>query len=506
MSTTLSSSQVTSDFGAFSNGSWIYLGGGFDANYVATNRLFRIDATVLNTLRIQEVSTMLSTRAAFKAVNDGAGNVCVAGGYTDENGYCPGLTTVECYSLANDLWSTRAPLTTPRAYVGLGAINGQLIVVGGEESKASDCGIFFPDPSVPLATVVDTVQVLDGNSWVPAPAPLAARSRFGDSVTVDADTEKKAYFFGGQGTYDAGCQCYKTTDNVMVVTLGATVLPTPPPTPRPVTAKPTAPPTSPPVGKTTGPAIGFGCFSGEAMVTVKEEGPLPMKDLRIGHSIMVADNTFSEVYSFGHYDQAASTVYLSIDAGLEKPLVITADHMVFVEANKPVPASMIRVGDNLMLVDGFAVVKSIRQVVRTGAFAPFTKDGTIVVDSIVASSYVSLQPNSASLVIGGVDTFGMHSVAHLFQAPHRLVCKLNAAACASETYNNGLSVWIEAPLRLFQWLFQQHPALVVMMLLPMVAIVLVAAAVEGIVSSPILLLVALTVGGLWCSRSRKRVR
>jgi hypothetical protein len=64
--------------------------------------------------------------------------------------------------------------------------------------------------------------------------------------------------------------------------------------------------------------------------------------------------------------------------------------MVFVQEgsfSKRVPASAVNVGDKLIVANGDDVteVRKIERIARRGAFAPFTKAGTIV-----ASYYISL--------------------------------------------------------------------------------------------------------------------
>ncbi|KAI2494768.1 TIGRFAM phosphate binding protein [Fragilaria crotonensis] len=248
------------------------------------------------------------------------------------------------------------------------------------------------------------------------------------------------------------------------------------------------------------PKPGGFCFSGDSSVEVLNRGYVAMKDLSIGDKVKVAGGKFSEVYSFGHYEPDAEAPFLSIDAGLEKPLLISSKHMVFVN-DKAVAASAVSVGDKLSLVSGFATVKKITEVTAAGVFAPFTKDGTIVVNSIVASSYVDLKENP--FVIGGVITLDMHSIAHMAQAPHRVVCAVAPAFCASETYNNGVSVWVDAPLVASVWLFKQHPAVLTAAFLPVLSFILLAASAEALFTNPILLVIAV-VATLLTTRKHKK--
>ena len=209
-------------------------------------------------------------------------------------------------------------------------------------------------------------------------------------------------------------------------------------------------------------------------VEVYGKGLTLMRDLKLGDKVKVASGRFSQVYSFGHYDQNAKAHFLSISAiGLRQPLELSPNHMVLVQHRGVIPSQMVSVGDELALVDGDAVVTSIKTVQRSGAFAPFTREGTVVVNDVIASSYVSLQPRSAFLVIGGVDTVSMHSVAHLFQAPHRLACDL-IKSCETETYDNGLSAWTKTPLYMSQWLLKQNSMVVIGALFPLLVLALVA--------------------------------
>ena len=248
------------------------------------------------------------------------------------------------------------------------------------------------------------------------------------------------------------------------------------------------------------------CFSGDSTVEVLNIGTVAMKDLSIGDAVKVNGGEFSEVYSFGHSDKDVTTSFLSIDAGFENPLTITHDHMVFVD-NKAMPASSVAVGDRLSVDGGVATVLRIKNITATGVFAPITKDGTIVVDSVVASCYVSLQGGS-HLVIAGVNTINMHSLAHILKASHRLSCEINAGFCASETYIDGISIWIEKPFTTAKWLADQNTLVMVAAFVPTLAFVVVTAAVESMIgrSPPVLLLIAAFITSTWFMARNKRVK
>ena len=208
-----------------------------------------------------------------------------------------------------------------------------------------------------------------------------------------------------------------------------------PVTAAPVTASPVAPSPSP-------PSAGGVCFSGETTVEVQGQSlPVPMKDLKIGDSVLTQSKTYQPVYAFAHKDITKTIEYLQIHTpGTAKaaPLEMTAEHMLYVNGKKaPVRADALKVGDTLASAtskdDQHHVVKKITKVTRQGLYAPLTPDGTIVVaNGIVASNYISMQEKSSSYVDNGeqyvVLSNGMNSgigqadVAHIFLTPMRLWC------------------------------------------------------------------------------------
>ena len=168
-------------------------------------------------------------------------------------------------------------------------------------------------------------------------------------------------------------------------------------------------------------------------------------------------NDFSQVYSLGHYDKHIPTESVQIHGeGSKFPLELSKDHMLFVQEgsiSKSVPTSAIKVGDKLIVVangGGVTEVDKIGSVTCCGSFAPFTKTGTIVVSDVLASNYVSLMDKSP---------VSMQWMAHAFNAPHRIVCALSFEICENETYTNGISNWVYAPLRIVQWVAQQNTAI-----------------------------------------------
>lgn len=227
----------------------------------------------------------------------------------------------------------------------------------------------------------------------------------------------------------------------------------PPITAPPVPALPVPAPTPPP------------CFSAEATVQVYNKAePVPMKHVKVGDRIVTrGDQTnkdiYQPVYAFGHMDKITPTLFLQIyTKGKSKaPLEITGAHLVFVESKRnPVRADSIQV-DDVLQGDGSdegggLEVQAISFVKRNGAYAPLTTGGTLMVDGIRASSYISLQDQAVEYVEmqHGVTVMSQHDFIHMVLSPFRMLVMLTGT-CRSIN-DDGMPYYIGRGIRLLKWL------------------------------------------------------
>ena len=173
----------------------------------------------------------------------------------------------------------------------------------------------------------------------------------------------------------------------------------------------------------------LGCFSLKSTVFVKDKGAISIKDLRIGDMVLSDDHgSYTKYYSRGHYLEKAQAEFLRIYTETQvKPLELSADHMVFREADAlPVPAHSIKVGDVVKTIDGPSKVIDVRKISHKGFFSPFTLSGTIVVDGIVSSTYTTM-PGWVGMdagwgYIAGYKIVHHHILSHIVFAPHRVIC------------------------------------------------------------------------------------
>jgi len=228
------------------------------------------------------------------------------------------------------------------------------------------------------------------------------------------------------------------------------------------------------------------CFSGRMMVQTPN-GLLEMESLRVKDQVLVdTEGTYESVYGFGHYSPDQIGTYLQIETTQDKKelLEISSAHLVFakrqgVSVASAIPASLLKVGDALVMVakndkeqgEEMAIVQKIRAVQRKGLYAPFTPSGTIVVNGIVTSSYVTLQDDSNVLVLSSQEDeiktpFTHHWLAHISQGPHRFWCTYVAHTACENYTDDGISIWVNGPLRFSEFLLKQHWLVMVVLGLP----------------------------------------
>lgn len=203
------------------------------------------------------------------------------------------------------------------------------------------------------------------------------------------------------------------------------------------------------------------CFPGDSEVTVQDRrGPIKMKDLQLGDMVQVVGGNYEPIYSFGHKHSDTYSEFLAISTTDNKVLEISKNHMVGRPNGGFVPAGILQVGDSLISSNGVTTsVRSIRSVQRKGVYAPFTDSGTIIVNGILASTYIAYEDSQYLRIASMKTPFTYQWLAQTFQCLHRLATKLNLFG--EETYSeSGVSGWVQGPHEIFMWLLDQHVVVV----------------------------------------------
>uniref|UniRef100_A0A4W3I343 Hedgehog protein n=1 Tax=Callorhinchus milii TaxID=7868 RepID=A0A4W3I343_CALMI len=213
-----------------------------------------------------------------------------------------------------------------------------------------------------------------------------------------------------------------------------------------------------------------GCFPGSARVSVESGGTKLVKDLIAGDRILAANDQGDLVYSdfilFLDRAQEAKKVFYVVETqDPPRRLTLTAAHLVFVlqessqgpNGFKPTFASNVTPGQVVYVVGDSqqlqtAVVERVYLEEMSGAYAPLTAQGNLVVDQVLASCYAVIE---------------QHKLAHWAFTPVRLSHAISSlllstgqAAANSTDQEDGLHWYSRALYQLGGWVLDTdsvHP-------------------------------------------------
>ncbi|NXL92939.1 SHH protein, partial [Alectura lathami] len=158
-----------------------------------------------------------------------------------------------------------------------------------------------------------------------------------------------------------------------------------------------------------------GCFPGSATVHLEHGGTKLVKDLSPGDRVLAADAEgrllYSDFLTFLDREDGSRKLFYVIETRQPRArLLLTAAHLLFVA---PQHNQSQAAGPALLPAAVHSV--SLREE-PSGAYAPLTAQGTILIDRVLASCYAVIEE---------------HSWAHWAFAPFRLAQGLLAAVCPS---------------------------------------------------------------------------
>lgn len=199
------------------------------------------------------------------------------------------------------------------------------------------------------------------------------------------------------------------------------------------------------------------CFSSVATVQVQGKGATSMKDLNVGDKILTGNQVYQTVYAFAHREHTKTIDFIQLHSKEHgMPLEISREHLVFLAGKtNPVRADWVEVGDILQSGDHRGVeVSKITSIARQGLYAPLTLDGTLVVNGIKASSYISLQKNAPEYVQlqNGVQAMSQHNLIHLALSPFRMVCMGLSSNLCQMNEKDGMPSMVYWGIQVAQWL------------------------------------------------------
>jgi hypothetical protein len=132
------------------------------------------------------------------------------------------------------------------------------------------------------------------------------------------------------------------------------------------------------------------CFPAHATVEHESGARIRMDELRVGHRVKVAKDTYSDVFLFTHKLGRVTAPFVVIRTASGHEVSMTSGHYVYINDASLVPVSSVQIGDELALASGArSAVVAVSEAVHGGLYNPQTLHGDIFVDGIVASTYTT---------------------------------------------------------------------------------------------------------------------
>ena len=146
-----------------------------------------------------------------------------------------------------------------------------------------------------------------------------------------------------------------------------------------------------------GESVASVCFPADATVQLEDGRQILMKELQVGDRVRSSSNTFSEVYLFSHKMETVTGNFVEISTKTGHKLQISPKHFILVSPNcdtvaEHMYASSVHAGMCVHVMVGgdaldLARVVDIKLVRSQGLYNPFTMDGDILVDGVLASAH-----------------------------------------------------------------------------------------------------------------------
>jgi len=146
------------------------------------------------------------------------------------------------------------------------------------------------------------------------------------------------------------------------------------------------------------------CFSGSSMVDTEQRGQIQLRDLKLNDSVLTftpgVGSHFTEFVGWLTRSSSSPTLMLKISTSTNSSLTLTASHIVFRLSGKgeleSVYANQLVEGDRLVRLKSrdraveFDEVVEIEVVWEEGGYwAPLTREGSLLVNGFLASSFAS---------------------------------------------------------------------------------------------------------------------
>jgi len=147
------------------------------------------------------------------------------------------------------------------------------------------------------------------------------------------------------------------------------------------------------------------CFPGTATV-VTPNGPKSMHDVELGDVLRVVTSDgklqWSPVCAFAHREATMVAPFVQLSTKTRQ-IALSHEHLIAIMRGNSIhhiPAGEVSVGTSLVACQQSGVysdtVVNVAVVHKQGIYAPFTLEGTLVVDGVAASCYAATRSHTAA--------------------------------------------------------------------------------------------------------------
>ncbi|ESO82723.1 hypothetical protein LOTGIDRAFT_229767 [Lottia gigantea] len=164
----------------------------------------------------------------------------------------------------------------------------------------------------------------------------------------------------------------------------------------------------------TGPApICDCCFPGQetSFVTLKND-KRRIEDVEVGDEVKVITDQlefrYSRVYALGHKNKDRKTMFIELGTASSR-IPISPRHFIKIYDNGNIIekfAKDVKVGDTLLIDNNDQLVEEpvleIDHVEAQGLYAPFTEEGNIIINNVVASCYAEVKSSLAHKLLSPI--------------------------------------------------------------------------------------------------------
>ncbi|XP_015439391.1 PREDICTED: sonic hedgehog protein A [Dufourea novaeangliae] len=148
-----------------------------------------------------------------------------------------------------------------------------------------------------------------------------------------------------------------------------------------------------------------GCFPGRSLVRTEDGSAIRLDQVRLGDRIAALDSrgdiVYSEVIAFLDRSLTERRQFVRLTTESGRVLTLTPAHLLPVEGRSSMFAGRVQSGDRILVRDPtdenevnhrlrWDKVVDSRLVLEEGIYAPLTREGTLLVDDVVASCYAFL--------------------------------------------------------------------------------------------------------------------